>query len=594
MPNSAIASTRLDGQLIGSIPGYAATAIPGTNFSYTWLRMTDGVHTVTSNERVGIYVYGYGRANSYGYVGGMSFRSFDFNPPQITGNQECRDFIGAIYDTVAGDSKIVQVFEEPGSASNIKSFAYSFTPPQDSVSFTVSLQDPYQDGAITVTALDSVQQKTTLPIRIKGFTVSSTYKLANNDSMQVINEKIPVAKQVCYDFTLRNYGGFDQDITLNMAKGAASQFTISGNRSIIIKPGQEYTARICFVSNVEESIIDSLLIEDACMMRGIATLQLTTYLDKSKPLIGANPDSCNSCHYVIISDSTPTDGGLQDVRVTRSTNITWQNAFPNTDAIRALNLCIQDKYKDAFYDIIAEDKNGNIASYSDTIPGFTISSIFPKSKLKDLGGLSIGSIYCDSIPMINTGIFEQVINEVSFARNLRFSVPPAIVPMRIAPGDTAFIPICYAPIEIIDTLYDLSRDRDTVFIGRDCITMPFYYEAFGVKDSLISNGKCDVNINSAITDLSLKRISNVRIQPHPISIGSNQSSIVFTMKESLNAEIFLLQFMSGHKQTLFDLSNATSGEYFITINTTEVQPGGYMLIIQADDERESLPIIIQE
>ena len=204
MPNSAVASTRLDGQLLGSIAGFAASAIKGTNFSYSWLRVTDGVHTVTSNERVGIYVYGYGRANSYGYVGGMSFRSFDFNPPQITGKQDCREFIGMIYDTVAGDSRIVQVLEEQGSAKNIKSFTYNFTPPQDSVMFKVALQDPYQDGAITVTALDSVLQKTTLPIRIKGFTVSSTYKLANNDSMQQINEKIPVGKQVCYDIILKN------------------------------------------------------------------------------------------------------------------------------------------------------------------------------------------------------------------------------------------------------------------------------------------------------------------------------------------------------------------------------------------------------
>lgn len=594
MPNSAVASTRLDGQLLGSIAGFAATAITGTNFSYSWLRVSDGVHTVTSSERVGIYVYGYGRANSYGYVGGMSFRSFDFNPPQITGTQDCRDFIGVIYDTVAGDSRIVQVLEESGTAKNIKSFTYNFTPPQDSVMFKVDLQDPYQDGAITVTAIDSVLQKTSLPIRIKGFTVSSTYKLANNDIVQIINEKIPVGKQVCYDLTLKNYGSFDQTISIKNAKGIASKFTIAGNGNITIKPGIEYIVRICYESNEEETYTDSIFIDDACMIRDIASFSLITYLDKQKPLISALPDSCNTCHYVIIADSTPTDGGLKDVTVSQSSNIKWQNAFPNTDAVRALNLCVQDIYKDAFYDIQAEDKNGNIASYKDTIPGFTITSVFPSAKLNNLGGKAIGSLYCDSIVFINSGIFVQLVNEVSFARNTRFSIPQSILPLSIQPGDTAFIPICYAPIEIIDTLYETKRDRDTVFIGRDCITMPFYYEAFGVEDSLISNGKCDVTIKSAITDLALKRISKLIIQPHPISIGSNQSRITFTLKESKNTEISLVQFMSGKKTQLFTLPNSPSGEYSMTLNVSELHPGGYMLIIQADDERESLPIIIQE
>ena len=97
MPNSAVANTRLDGQLVELIAGSNAVPIPGTNFSYIWVRVGDGVHTVTSSERVGIYVYGYGRANSYGYVGGMSFRSFDFNPPQITGTQNCAGYLGAVY-----------------------------------------------------------------------------------------------------------------------------------------------------------------------------------------------------------------------------------------------------------------------------------------------------------------------------------------------------------------------------------------------------------------------------------------------------------------------------------------------------------------
>jgi hypothetical protein len=35
--------------------------------------MADGAHTIDSPRLMGLYVYGYGEAVSYGYVGGMAF-----------------------------------------------------------------------------------------------------------------------------------------------------------------------------------------------------------------------------------------------------------------------------------------------------------------------------------------------------------------------------------------------------------------------------------------------------------------------------------------------------------------------------------------
>ncbi|MFM7156211.1 MAG: IgGFc-binding protein, partial [Bacteroidota bacterium] len=262
MPNTAVSNTRFDGQLITVLPGTNVIPISGTNFSYSWLRVGDGVHSVTADERVGIYAYGYGRANSYGYVGGMSFRSFDFNPPQITGKQICNGYLGAIYDTVAGDSRIVRIFEEPGTAKNIKDISYNFIPPQDSVIFNVALKDPNQDGEITVTAVDSVLQKTTMNIRIKGFTVSSTYKLQNNDSIQVFREKTPVGKKVTYLVTLENYGSFNQVIKTSMWKGVSSICTIIGPASLTLKPKETFTYQISFDAASEGNVLDSLFIEN--------------------------------------------------------------------------------------------------------------------------------------------------------------------------------------------------------------------------------------------------------------------------------------------------------------------------------------------
>ena len=593
MPNSAVSTTRLDGQQIGIIPGVTITAIPGTNYSYAWIRVIDGVHAVTSNERVGIYVYGYGRANSYGYVGGMSFRSFDFNPPQITGKQNCRDFIGTIYDTVAGDSRIVQVFQEPSSAKNIKSVDYSFIPPQDSVMFKVLLDDPYQDGSVTITALDSVQQKTTLPIRIKGFTVSSSYKLAHGDSIQVFTEKTPVGKQICYDISLENYGSFDQDIAPYFTKSTGSPFSISGPQKITLKPKQTFTFQVCFNAPVEGTYLDSLYMEDVCSGRALATFAITAYTDKQKPTIKNNIDSCGTCHVLFIADSGATDGGLKQVKITSPTNVQWQNQAPQTDAVRALSICVQDVYKDAMYEVLAEDKNGNVSVYSDTIPGFTISSN-SVGKVKYMGGKPIGSMFCDTIVFVNTGLFVQVINEVRLSKNIVFSVPRSAFPLRLAPGASANVPVCYAPTEIIDTLYDIKRDRDTISIGRNCITLPFAYEAFGVQDTLIANGRCDVTVKTSVIDLSLKRIGNVNIAPHPISYGSLRSLLTFSMRESKSMSVRFIEALSGKEEILFSSHQVPGGDYAVSVNMHGFAPGMHVIVIQSDDEQEILPVIITD
>jgi len=594
MPNTAVVNTRLDGQLIGTFPGFGVTAIPGTNHSYVWIRVGDGVHSVTSDERVGIYVYGYGRANSYGYVGGMSFRSFDFNPPQITGAQNCNGFTGMIYDTVAGDSRIVKVLEEPGSRKNVKSVDYAFIPPQDSVSFNVLLQDPFQDGAVTITAFDSVQQKTSLPIKIKGFTVSTTYKRLHNDSVQSFSERTPVGKNTCYDITLENYGSFYQEITPKLMQGAGSSFTIVGPQKLTLKPQQTFTYQVCFNASKEGSYADSMFIEDACSGRGIATFSLTAYLDKDKPTVNTTIDSCGTCHVLFIADSSATDGGLKQVSVSNSTNVTSNNIAPQTDAVRALSLCVQDVYKDAFYSIRAEDNNGNVTIYSDTIPGFTITSSSSNGSVKKLGGKPIGTLYCDTISLVNSGLYEQIINEVRLSKNTKYSVPRSNFPLRIPPGSTVNVLACYAPTDIIDTLYDIKRDRDTVFLGRNCVTLPFAYEAFGIEDTLISNGRCDVTVKSSIIDVSVKRISHIGIAPHPITRGSMQSHLSFSMNAQSRLSIYIIEPITGKREQLFTLPSAPIGEYAVGMDLESWAPGTYIMVIESDNEREITPFMIAD
>lgn len=62
-------SIRLDGARLSA----PAVEVPNSCFSYVSVPITDGAHTISSASPIGLYVYGYGDADSYGYVGGMEF-----------------------------------------------------------------------------------------------------------------------------------------------------------------------------------------------------------------------------------------------------------------------------------------------------------------------------------------------------------------------------------------------------------------------------------------------------------------------------------------------------------------------------------------
>ncbi len=64
-----VPSLKLDGVAMKA----SFTSVGTSCYAYANVSMTDGAHTITGATPFGLYVYGYGAADSYGYVGGMAF-----------------------------------------------------------------------------------------------------------------------------------------------------------------------------------------------------------------------------------------------------------------------------------------------------------------------------------------------------------------------------------------------------------------------------------------------------------------------------------------------------------------------------------------
>ncbi len=72
IPVFAMGRIRVDGIYV---PDSKFTYFPSTNFAMATLKLEEGLHLIESNERVAVYVYGYGKTNSYGYYGGFEYEA---------------------------------------------------------------------------------------------------------------------------------------------------------------------------------------------------------------------------------------------------------------------------------------------------------------------------------------------------------------------------------------------------------------------------------------------------------------------------------------------------------------------------------------
>jgi hypothetical protein len=57
-------------------------------YSYANILMSEGLHSIKGAEEFGVFVYGYGDADSYGYTGGMAFRNSEEILPSISEDVE--------------------------------------------------------------------------------------------------------------------------------------------------------------------------------------------------------------------------------------------------------------------------------------------------------------------------------------------------------------------------------------------------------------------------------------------------------------------------------------------------------------------------
>lgn len=104
---TALRTIKLDGKPVFNIsPSFLYNRIPGTNYWYIHLQVTNGKHLITSQTKCATTIYGYGSFDSYGWLGSQSLNLLntgDATPPKFTKKSGVNSVTYTITETSPND-----------------------------------------------------------------------------------------------------------------------------------------------------------------------------------------------------------------------------------------------------------------------------------------------------------------------------------------------------------------------------------------------------------------------------------------------------------------------------------------------------------
>ena len=209
VPSNALTTTKIDG---ATVAPNLFVKIPNSNYYYAHVSVSEGKHSVSSTVPIGVYAFGYGPANSYGYIGGMSFQGRDWSIPKVVFDSTyCFERYLTFADNGDFDTGIESINLGSNSKNVLLEIDPKFKPHDKKVNVTLRLDDPYQDGIFFLTVTDSLQNQLYFNGTIPGFTLKHPSGAPNKYQIIQTNYIPNTADTIV--LPVQNYGSTDIKVT---------------------------------------------------------------------------------------------------------------------------------------------------------------------------------------------------------------------------------------------------------------------------------------------------------------------------------------------------------------------------------------------
>lgn len=490
IPENATGTVQLDG-----LPVIATwRTIPGSTFRYTSIHVMPGSHQIRADSSFGLYVYGYGPANSYGYPGGLLFRRLirDYDPPRLQSTDTCSGMALLALDDRISDLGIVTCESLPTS-ENVSVTVRPFALGADTVRVLAQLIDPYQDGLVALRVVDSAGSELTKTVAIPGFTVQVVDTASNTTPTQLEPLIHYNDGEVCRSITLRNYGKFTQTITRTTLLPGAPMGNIKTTLPITLYPGKDTTIEVCFQMTGDTLFPAHLTVAGSCIERNVATVIIENRIDTTAPHDSLASPSCSE-DIVLMVDDGGRGSGIASVGVDAIVNGSARVAdnLASVPLRRSASVLLHrdDPRQDLIYRLVVIDGTGNVRVMEDTLGGFTVSTTDPLGTPVSLAvgtprtvdTFALGLERCDTVMVVNNGLRPLVISGGRARGNIAVSMPPSQFPLVVPPGEKRAATVC-ASGAIAGILID------TLDLFDEC----------GHFESIEYNGEVNVNVLDGVT-----------------------------------------------------------------------------------------------
>jgi hypothetical protein len=579
IPTVATGTLMLDGSAVSA----SWQAVPKPGFSYAQIHVGPGSHRISADSAFGIYAYGFGPAVSYGYAGGMLFRTLvhDFEPPDIVQTVACGGANGFAFDSRITDGGIDSVYVLP-EARNVAVTIDPFTPGADTVHYRASLVDPYSDGVVAVKTVDSSGRSRTQSNPIPGFTVRAR-GMGASAPLVVDTLRLFSRASSCATFTLENTGKFAQTITTLTMMPTVPGATIDATVPLTIAPGQSVQVNYCASGWADTTLVVSIDIGNACIDREVVTIPIITGVDTAAPRVTSSSLACSRDFVLSVAEAGTRFSQVAEVVFEELVNATITGQTPENGELPAAGVEVRlsaiDQYRDVIYQVRVVDLAGNVATYRDTIGGFTITAIddardsVSRRFDRDLRieSLDPGEQRCDSVTILNYGGRPVVLTSAWLSGNRVYSIPPAQFPFVIPPYSERRIAVCVNAIETTGLVRDTLMMTDAC--GREDAVL-----LRGVVSRLTATDGCDNSLSISSVGAS-KRTFLATPHPNPVTgsiatvdIGLAGDGLVSLELVDLGGNIATtvmqrVGLRAGLHRVSFDLSSLDNGTYFCRLRT---------------------------
>lgn len=567
IPKVAIPSLRLDNQVVAE---NQFTDIPDSEFSYAVLPVAGGIHHLTSDTIFGVSSFGYGEADSYGYVGLVRFR--DIPPPIFDQSDEsvCFESEGYIVDPGTLDISTSYVGAEvvAEATTNVDVAIEEITGKLDSIAYSASLQNPFKDGQFNVIVENVFGYRHEASHHIHGFDVHVEPQF---ELLEVQDRYVDVWADESYeiDITVTNYSDGDNTITgafLAQQQPGLRVLTIGTPFPVVLRPQESITIPVEVFVDKGGEILDTLYIRNDCIERPLVAFQIDARKDVNAPTVSSANDSCRSEFEYVFIDKGELERGIDSWDILESENCVITPVL--SELPDELRMVVQRQIPGMpmWFTYSVVDVSGNRTVVTDTIGPTLLEILAPDGGVVSVATLT-HNLLCASIEMHNGSEFWMDVTGASLKEFTKFGVPISQFPIAIPPQGVEHLQFCFRSTEP-GTFYDTLHIFENCF-GADIILA-------GTAEPFSGSGSSRCSFVLEGSEVATQSMVVEPAYPNPVS-GIIRSTISIPAASTITVSLVTL---TGELVRSDILEMKSKGSYGLHFPIDNVPAGMYILVVK--------------